>query len=505
MHELSTGNRASLLLYTAPVLTFSRVFKKKSTEEFSCLPYVMTLFNCLIYTWYGLPIVSHCWENFSLVSINGVGIVLESIFSFVYFCYASPKEKVGYSLESYDTIKVGVIFVRVIVVFGLTTAISAVVFEDHRHRKSFVGSVGLVASISMYGSPLIVMKKVIETKSAEYMPFHLSFFSFLASSIWLAYGLLSHDLFLALPNMVGTPLGILQLIIYFKYKNKKEAPITTTVVGKSNGTMRRTRLVSYNLNFAGRFKASYTNDLGLRFFSSSDPAQVRGKTVYLQYSNRQEIVNNKTAADVVGNVLLVTVEGDDARMVSIDVFNLVFSAFGFVHKITTFEKTAGYQALVQFSDADTATTAKTALDGRNIPSYLLPEEVGQCSLKITYSAHTDLTVKFQSHRSRDYTNPYLPVAPSAIDSTGQVIVGVDGKKMEPESNVLLASIENMQYAVTLDVLHTVFATFGAVQKIAMFDKNGGMQALIQFPGNNILLYENAFSLSLMCCKVKLSN
>ncbi|XP_013610086.1 PREDICTED: bidirectional sugar transporter SWEET3-like isoform X3 [Brassica oleracea var. oleracea] len=186
------GNGASLLLYTAPVLTFSRVFKKKSTEEFSCLPYVMTLFNCLIYTWYGLPIVSHCWENFPLVSINGVGIVLESIFIFVYFCYASPKEK----------IKVGVIFVPVIVVFGLTTAISAVVFEDHRHRKSFVGSVGLVASISMYGSPLIVM----------------------------------------LPNMVGTPLGILQLIIYFKYKNKKEAPITTTVVGKWDHEKNKSKL-----------------------------------------------------------------------------------------------------------------------------------------------------------------------------------------------------------------------------------------------------------------------
>ncbi|KAG5375078.1 hypothetical protein IGI04_039674 [Brassica rapa subsp. trilocularis] len=186
------GNGASLLLYTAPVLTFSRVFKKKSTEEFSCLPYVMTLFNCLIYTWYGLPIVSHCWENFPLVSINGVGIVLESIFIFVYFCYASPKEK----------IKVGVLFVPLIVVFGLTTAISAVVFEDHRHRKSFVGSVGLVASISMYGSPLIVM----------------------------------------LPNMVGTPLGILQLIIYFKYKNKKEAPITTTVVGKWDHEKNKSKL-----------------------------------------------------------------------------------------------------------------------------------------------------------------------------------------------------------------------------------------------------------------------
>lgn len=74
----------------------------------------------------------------------------------------------------------------------------------------------------------------------------------------------------------------------------------------------------------------------------------------------------------------------------------VFSAFGFVHKITTFEKTAGFQvciffflllfftllpaieyklmlytilfqALVQFSDTETASSAKNALDGRSIP------------------------------------------------------------------------------------------------------------------------------------------
>lgn len=37
----------------------------------------------------------------------------------------------------------------------------------------------------------------------------------------------------------------------------------------------------------------------------------------------------------------------------------------------------------------------------------------------------------------------------------QPAVGPDGKKKELESNVLLASIENMQYAVTVDVLHTV--------------------------------------------------
>ncbi|KAH9676559.1 RRM domain-containing protein [Citrus sinensis] len=217
------------------------------------------------------------------------------------------------------------------------------------------------------------------------------------------------------------------------------------------------------------------------YASSSEPAQVRGKTVYIQYSNRHEIVNNKSPGDVPGNVLLVTIEGVEAGDVSIDVIHLVFSAFGFVHKIATFEKAAGFQALIQFTDAETASSARNALDGRSIPRYLLPEHVGSCHLRISYSAHTDLNIKFQSHRSRDYTNPYLPVNPTAIEGVMQPTIGPDGKKKELESNVLLASIENMQYAVTVDVLNTVFSAFGTVQKVAIFEKNGGTQALIQYP------------------------
>lgn len=214
------------------------------------------------------------------------------------------------------------------------------------------------------------------------------------------------------------------------------------------------------------------------YASSAEPAQVRGKNVYLQYSNRQEIVNSKNTGDAAGNVLLVTMEGVLPDAVSIDVLHLVFSAFGYVHKIATFEKASGYQALIQFSDAETASSAKAALDGRCIPSYLLPELDGSCTLRINYSAHSVLNVKFQSHRSRDYTNPYLPLAPSAIDGSG---VAQDGKKEEAESNVLLASVENMQYIVTIDALHEVFSAFGFVQKIAIFEKNSGFHALIQYP------------------------
>lgn len=59
------------------------------------------------------------------------------------------------------------------------------------------------------------------------------------------------------------------------------------------------------------------------FASSSEPAQVRGKTVYIQYSNRHEVVNNKGPGDVPGNVLLATIEGVEAGDVSIDVIHLV--------------------------------------------------------------------------------------------------------------------------------------------------------------------------------------
>ncbi|KDP22169.1 hypothetical protein JCGZ_26000 [Jatropha curcas] len=202
------GNAASLLLYTAPILTFIRVIRKRSTEEFSCIPYIVTLLNCLLYTWYGLPVVSYKWENFPLVTINGLGILLELSFICLYFRFTDTRGK----------IKVGATMIPVLAFFSIMAAISAFVFHDHHHRKIFLGSVGLVGSVGMYGSPLVVMKQVIQTKSVEFMPFYLSFFSFLASSLWLAYGLLSHDLFIASPNFLGTPFGIIQLVLYFKYR-----------------------------------------------------------------------------------------------------------------------------------------------------------------------------------------------------------------------------------------------------------------------------------------------
>lgn len=61
------------------------------------------------------------------------------------------------------------------------------------------------------------------------------------------------------------------------------------------------------------------------YSTATEPAQIRGKTVYLQYSNRGEITNSKTTGEVPSNVLLVTLEGVQTGDVSIDVLHLVWN------------------------------------------------------------------------------------------------------------------------------------------------------------------------------------
>ncbi|KAJ8753041.1 hypothetical protein K2173_011809 [Erythroxylum novogranatense] len=210
------GNVASLCLYSAPILTFARVIRKKNTEEFSCIPYIISVLTCLIYTFYGTPVVSYGWENLPLVTIDGIGLLLESSFIIIYICFAPAREKV----------KVAALSILTILSFLFVVLFSIFACHDRHHRKLFVGCIGVAAAVGMYGSPLVALKTVVETKSVEYMPFYLSFFTLISSILWMIFGLMILDFFIAAPSIVGSILGVLQLALYFKYRKRgmKEEP-----------------------------------------------------------------------------------------------------------------------------------------------------------------------------------------------------------------------------------------------------------------------------------------
>ena len=77
--------------------TFSRITRNKSTEQFSSLPYIFALMNCLICTWYGLPFVSE--KNILVTTVNGKGAIFSAILHLTLYC-TFPKGSTGISISS---------------------------------------------------------------------------------------------------------------------------------------------------------------------------------------------------------------------------------------------------------------------------------------------------------------------------------------------------------------------------------------------------------------------
>lgn len=81
-----------------------------------------------------------------------------------------------------------------------------------------IGLLCTVISGFSNAAPLSVMRRVIKTKSVQYMPLSLSFCLFLNGLTWLAYALCLKDLYLTITNGVGVSLGVLQLALYSLYR-----------------------------------------------------------------------------------------------------------------------------------------------------------------------------------------------------------------------------------------------------------------------------------------------
>lgn len=199
------GNIFGTALFLSPAITFYYVIRKGSTEEFSGIPYVAALLNCLLYTWYGLPFITS--DNILVTVSNGLGAVLEIIYVCLYLAYSPPKYRR----------KIFGLFVAELVFFGAIALVSVLALH-HTARSLLVGIAAATLSVCMYAAPLSIMKNVVQTKSVEYMPFFLSLFVFLCSSSWFIYGLIGQDAFVAAPNGLGTLLGAAQLVLYAIYR-----------------------------------------------------------------------------------------------------------------------------------------------------------------------------------------------------------------------------------------------------------------------------------------------
>ncbi|KAJ0684345.1 putative SWEET sugar transporter [Helianthus annuus] len=214
--------------------TFRRIIRNKSTEQFSGIPYIYALLNCLICAWYGCPFISY--DNLLVTTVNSVGAVFQLSYIIIYITHAEKTKKVrilyfhkhirtlfksSKHVTSYLQFKMSALLLAV---FGLFAAIAigSLLVTDLELRHLIIGFLSCATLISMFASPLSVMNVVIQTRSVEFMPFYLSLSTFLMSTAFLLYGLFNYDPFIYVPNGIGTVLGIGQLALYFYYNDKSK-------------------------------------------------------------------------------------------------------------------------------------------------------------------------------------------------------------------------------------------------------------------------------------------
>ncbi|CAN4127180.1 unnamed protein product [Withania somnifera] len=207
------GNVIALILFLSPLTTFVRIWKSKSVEQFSPVPYLATFINCGLWVLYGLPWVQP--HSILVITINGTGLGIEIVYLMLFLLYSDRKQRIKVILMA---------LVEIIFVVALAFCVLTFVHETKK-RAAIVGSICMVGNILMYASPLSVMKLVIKTKSVEYMPFFLSLFSFLNGVSWTAYALIRFDAYILAPNSMGTALGLAQLLIYAAYYKSTQKQI----------------------------------------------------------------------------------------------------------------------------------------------------------------------------------------------------------------------------------------------------------------------------------------
>ncbi|NXG50494.1 PTBP3 protein, partial [Psilopogon haemacephalus] len=260
----------------------------------------------------------------------------------------------------------------------------------------------------------------------------------------------------------------------------------------------------------------------MKHYTSSRPV-IRHQPIDIRYSNYKELQTENLPVSILGQTTLQDVkprysaatralvaeggfnpsQGAVLRVVlenpfypiTLELLHQLFSKFGTVLKIITFNKNNKFQVLLEYDNSMTACYAKMTLDGQSICST-------RCILHIEFSRLPTLKIKYNNDKSRDFTRfdlppgdvhsymdalpmapAFVPVVPGVVGSVPVTAAALPGLRAIPSdmgipgSSVLL--VRNFNYeAITIHGLFILFGVYGNVLRVKIMLKRKGT-ALVQ--------------------------
>uniref|UniRef100_A0AC35U7J6 Sugar transporter SWEET1 n=1 Tax=Rhabditophanes sp. KR3021 TaxID=114890 RepID=A0AC35U7J6_9BILA len=212
--EFNLLNVLSLLAFLTTVALFfcgtaicRQIWRRQDTAEISGAPFLMGVLGGTCWLAYG-----YLKPDNTVLCVTSVQCVMYVFYSLFYWFMTKDK--------LWITFQIGAIYS----ICG--SLIAAVYFFGHKVYHP-LGIVCVTLNAMDFGAPLAGIHVVLRKRATATLPLPLCIANFLVSTEWFLYGLLKEDLYIIVPNGIGSFLSTLQIIVFLVLPRKhgRQIPI----------------------------------------------------------------------------------------------------------------------------------------------------------------------------------------------------------------------------------------------------------------------------------------
>lgn len=175
------------------------MYRKGSAEGISLFPLMASVLCCSLWLNYGFQTADKL-----AIFVNVIGLALNFIYVCFYYLYTKEKDTANTQLTLLTSLLVAV--------YGIS--------QYSSHGVTISGTCASASNFVFIGAQLLLITKVIKSKSTESLPFLISVMSLAMGIVWGVLGVLINDIFLIVPNLVGGVVSTVQLLLFTVYPKK---------------------------------------------------------------------------------------------------------------------------------------------------------------------------------------------------------------------------------------------------------------------------------------------